>query len=157
MKNINENCSLKSVTPASGESLLKVLFMQVHQPVHSSLPILAVFLLGFFSAQKSPLVRVRDSAAHSTSRLLTVDSVDGHRHKLRRKHTLWLLISLELSWVDEGCPAHATLVTISGGFNGLRRSWVSSDVIVGHIYFLLKLSTLLYIGCCRLFIHHVPW
>ena len=122
--------------------------MQVHQPVHSSLPILALFLLGFLSSQQGPLVRARDGAAHAASWLLAVDSVDRHRHELRRQNTLRLLIGLKLSGVEEGCPADAILVTVTGGFNRLRRSGIPSDIVIGHINLLLQLSTLLYIGNC---------
>ena len=150
------NCSLKSVTPTSGEALLQVLFVQVHQPVHSALPILTLFLLGFFGSQQSPLVGVWDCTVH-TSRLLTVLSVPGHWHELRWQDTLRLLIGLELSRIEEGCPADAILVTVTGGFNWLWSGGVSSDIVIGHINLLLKLSTLLYIRSCRLLIHHVPW
>ena len=150
------NCSLKSVTPTSGEALLQVLFVQVHQPVHSALPILTLFLLSFFGTEQGPLVGVRDCTVH-TSRLLTVLSVPGHRHELRWQDTLRLLIGIELPWVEKRCPADAILVTVTGAFNRLWSGGVSSDIVIGHINLLLKLSTLFYVRGCRLFIHHVAW
>ena len=103
------------------------------------------------------MVGVGDGAAQATYSLLTVDSVVGHLHELWWQDTLRLLVALELSGIEEWCPADSILVTVTGGFNRLRRSGVCSSVVIGHINLLLKLSTLLYVRGGRLFIHHVPW
>ena len=78
-------------------------------------------------------------------------------HELRWQDSLRLLVGKELSGIEQWCPADAILVTVTGGFNRLRRGGVSSDVVIGHINLLLKLSTLLYVRGCLFFVHHVPW